>query len=433
MLAATGLVALLCCAAAAAASLSPAEKSAICGKRSTCVVTAVHPAGKDSGGAMLLVAEVHFGLKDKPGDAPDAGCDAFSGDKGNGGTEYWRVGTTPDKAPKKLLALCNDGYGAADVGEDHVAIADNRLIHNQSGGSNWRWDVTSIFSLAPFQALKETSCSYFDASGDKAVVTETDFTKFRAVAIEKDPRAHWGDEEAGCPAVKESLFDNPQPKPAAKLLAAYPVMAPNAGPDGLLPDGAPVLPTIPAGTTLGSCAMTLSTGGGAGFVVFGRPADGASAAEMKVVALTAHALVVQVFDPAAAPAPPGKSWIGGAHVEIWLAKDSDAAPARGNLDQLAIDLDGTVHEGIGDPAPPEIAHWRARDAQGRPVSVLLLRWKDETALPLGTAIVYSQSVNGRQTRLAATTGMEHGLPLFLPQIANMQTRCALRAGRLDRE
>jgi hypothetical protein len=153
---------------------------------------------------------------------------------------------------------------------------------------------------------------------------------------------------------------------------------------------------------------------------------------MKVVSLDSKTLVVQVFDPAAAPAPAGKSWIAGSHVEVWLAKDPDSPPARGNLEQLAVDLDGTVHEGIGNPPAPQVAHWQARDAQGRLVSVLLLRWKDDTALPLGTAIVYSQSVNGRQTRLAANTGMEHGLPLFLPQIADMQTRCALRASRLDK-
>jgi hypothetical protein len=416
----------LCCAFVAAVPIGPAQKSSVCGKRSTCVVTAIHDAGKDSNGAALSVAEVHLGLKDKPDDAPDAGCDAFSGNKGNGGAEYWLSGGVP----KKLLALCNDGYGAADVGEDHVRIASNRLIHEQAGGSNWRWDVTSVFSLAPFQLLKETSCSYFDASGDKAVVTETDLIKFRAVAVEKDPRAQWGDEESGCPAVKQPMFDRPEPRPAAKLLSAYPIIAPNAGPDGALPNGS-VLSTVPPGTTLGNCAMSLATDGSNGFVVFGKPAAAADAAELKVVALGQQTLFVQVFDPAPA-ASAGKSWIGGSHIEIWLAKDPESPPARANLDQLAVDLDGTVHEGIGDPAAPQVEHWKARDARGRPVAALLLHWKDESALPLGTAVVYSQSENGHQTRMVANTGMERGLPLFLPQIANLQTRCAVHAGRLDR-
>ncbi|HEY5339330.1 MAG TPA: hypothetical protein VIJ85_14070, partial [Rhizomicrobium sp.] len=51
----------------AAPSLAPPQKIAICGKRTTCVVTAVHAAGAQS------VAEIHFGLKNKSDDAPDDG------------------------------------------------------------------------------------------------------------------------------------------------------------------------------------------------------------------------------------------------------------------------------------------------------------------------------------------------------------------------
>jgi hypothetical protein len=424
---AAGLFVVLCCAAAAAPPLSPAQKAAICGKRSTCTISTFHQAGKDAGGTALVVAEADFGIKDRPEDAPDAGCDALSGEKGNGGTEYWLVSASP---PKKLLALCNDGYGAADVGEDHITFANNRLIHEQDGGSNWRWDVTTVIRLAPFATLKETSCSYFDGSGNQATVLETDLAKFRAVTVEKDPRAQWGDGDAGCPTVKESMFDSPQPRPAPKLLAGYNIVTPD--PQAAAGSGKVLLDDVPAGTTLGSCAMTLATDGGGGFVVFGKPASGATAAEMKVVALASQTLVVQVFDPAPG-ASAGKSWIGGSHVEVWLPKDADAPPTRGNLDQLAFDLDGTVHEGIGNPAAPHVEHWKARDEHGRPVSVLLLRWKDSDTLPLGTAIVYSQSENGRQTRLVASTGMEHGLPLFLPQIADIATRCVVHAERLDTE
>ena len=88
--------------------LSAAQKAAICGKRSTCKLVAIHNAGK------LQVAEVLFGVKDKPDDAPDEGCKTASGeDPANGGTEYWLLNGAK---PTNVLSLCNDGYGAAGMG-----------------------------------------------------------------------------------------------------------------------------------------------------------------------------------------------------------------------------------------------------------------------------------------------------------------------------
>src|SRR5262249_31024656 len=143
---------------------------------------------------------------------------------------------------------------------------------------------------------------------------------------------------------------------------------------------------------------------------------------------------LQVYDPAPAAAPAGKSWLTGAHVEIWVLKNTDTSKplTRGDLEQVAIDLDGTVHPG-GPPRPeiPVVRHWRGSDDRGRPVSVLLVRYKEPYTLPIGTAVVYSQGEDGRQARLVATTGMSRGVPLYVPGLTTMQNHCAIANGRLD--
>ena len=119
-------------------------KPAICGTRSTCTVAKVTPAGMSAAGAALAVAEIHLGLADAPD--PQNGCHT-GGDADDGGQEY---GLTEGRAaPRLLLKLCNDGYGAAGVGEDEVTIDDNRLSHFQAGGSNDRWEVTDTVRLSP--------------------------------------------------------------------------------------------------------------------------------------------------------------------------------------------------------------------------------------------------------------------------------------------
>jgi hypothetical protein len=410
------IAALVFVSAAAAAGLSPDEKVTICGKRTTCTVTATHAAGE------AQVAEAHFALKDRPADAPDDGCGGPASDKHDGGVEYWLLGAKP----AKVLALCNDGYGAAGVGEDDVTFAANRMTHVQSGGSNWRWTNSDVYSLAPFRLLTETGCSYFDA-GNQGTASFVDYTKFRAIAVSRDYAYHWAEDDVGCPKVSQALLDAPKPRPDAKSLVAFPLLTPA--------DGETQFHAIALGTTLGSCATRLSTDGRAsGFVVWGSPAGTANAAEMRVLAPTSQTLLIQVYDPSPAAPPAGTSWLAGSHVEIWVLKNTDTSKAlrRADLEQVAIDLDGAVHPG-GPPQPeiPVVQHWRARDERGRPVTVLLVRYKETYTLPIGTAVVYSQAEGGRQARLVATTGMARGIPLFVPGLTTMQNHCAIASARLD--
>jgi hypothetical protein len=411
-LAIIAIAALFSCAAVAAVSIAPSQKAAICGKRTTCAVTALHKAGSAS------VAEIHFGLKDKPDDAPDDGCIVnVNSAKKDGGTEYWLLGA----APLQLLALCNDGYGSAGVGEDDVSFGDNRLTYTQSGGSAWRSSDTTVYSLVPFRALSTDNCSYNDLGTETGTQTVTDEVKFRAAIIAKNPGAHWGDnDELSCLETKPAMFANPKPYPVAKGVMALPVLSPA--------DNATL--TVPYGATLGTCSSSLSTDGKSGFVTFGTPvANGA--ADVRLVAYkSGQAIVAQIYDPAPSKPAAGRSWTGGSHLEIWSGGlDQTGALKRGDLSQVAVDLDGAVHA-VGNAPAPQVTRWQAKDDKGRPVTVLQLVWPDTASFNIG-AVSYSQSDNGKQMRLVANTPIEHGVPVYVPPVVTMQSTCAIRNGRLE--
>ncbi len=373
---------------------------------------AIHAAGASQ------VAEIHFGLKDKSDDAPDSGCMVGTDyDKKDGGTEYWLLGAKP----VQILALCNDGYGAAGVGEDTVTFANNRMTHDQNGGSAWRWSNTTVYSLSPFRAVSTDGCSFNDLGTDTGTETRTDEVKFRAVVIAKNPAAKWGDNDGvGCPATTPAMFAAVKPFPTPKTVMALPVLSPaNA-----------MLFAVPNGTTLGACSSEISTDGRNGFVTFGQPVA-ANAADVRVLALGgSNILIAQIYDPAPSKPLPGKSWIGGSHLEVWGGGISPDGPLkRSDLSQVAVDLDGAVHV-VGKAAAPTVRHWQAKDGQGRPVTVLMLTWADTSGFSVG-AVSYSQSDNGRQARLVSNTPMTHGVPVFVPDVVPMQSKCAIKNGRIE--
>ena len=396
-------------------SIPPAQKAAICGKRTTCKITALHKAGS------FQVAEVHFGVKDNPDDAPDQGCNTPDGDNTDGGVEYWLLGAKP----VQVLALCNDGYGAAGVGEDNVTFGNNRMIHEQEGGSNWRWTNTDTISLSPLRTLNSLGCSYFDMDDKQGDVTYSDYVKFSAVTVAKDPTYHWGDsEEGGCPDTKPAMFAQPKPRYDNKTVGAINVLTPK--------DGDLDFANLPEGTVPGTCSTTLSTDGSAGFVVFGKPAA-SNAAVMRVIAPTSHSLLFSIYDPAPSAAPAGKSWISGSHLEVWVLKNPfEGDPLkRTDFDQIAVDLDGTLHA-VGNSTVPDVQHWKGADEKGRPVTVIYVNWKPDYGLALGAGAVYSQAEGGKQARLVSTVAMDRGLPLYLPGVAGSdQNRCQTKGGRLD--
>jgi hypothetical protein len=401
-----------------AADLAADEHAAICGARQSCEIVAVTAAGTGGDGTALRVAEVILGLGDQADDLPEAGCRsteaALGGGELDGCREFWLLAGSA--APRQVLALCNDGYGAAGVGEDVVEITANRITHRQYGGSAWRWDVTKKIRLSPMMVVEEASCSYHNVAPGIAALTIVDRTRFEARAYGWVTEGVAPDDiSMGCPDVTADFTKALEQQPTPDVLAGYAVPAPFAADASPLPDG----------TTLGTCGLALTSDGARGFLVHGKAADGPDAAEMRVIAETASSLLIQIRDPLAAEArkaAQGLSWIKEPHVEIWTAREGeffegDPSIPEKQYDQIGINLDGSVHVGVGKPEKlPLVTGWPARDEQGRDVTVLRVTWEDEYGLLNGLGVVYSQAQDGKQMRLVSNAPIKKNKPLFLPQI-----------------
>lgn len=410
--------------AAAFAAPDAAQTAAICGQRTTCKIEKTSDAGKSPADSPLAVVEIRLGLADKPKDQ-DEGC--INGNARDGGVEYWLLDGTA--APKRVLQLCNDGYGMSGVGEDDVEIGPNRLLHHQYGGSAWRWSMDVTYSLVPFRALSEEDCSYHNVSEQSGTLTAIDYRTRLVRALAKDSTQR--DLGVGCPS-----WPKPPQSFAARIdaetVGAYPVVAP----------GLPGQATILVGTTLGNCVPGMTTAGENGFIVWGKPAPAEQTAEIRTIGVGSNTLVVQVFDPVPVAAPSGGSWIHQPHLEIWVAQNDENINTMlplGQVTQTGITLDGTIHRGVGKPMPPpKVERWTARDERGRPVVVLRLTWPGEYALLNGVTVVYSQAEAGKQARLVATAGFASNRPIYVPDMLTLAGRpsssdsgiCRVQDGRL---
>ena len=390
-----------------------AESAPVCGQRPTCRVAASKPAGKSAEGQALTVVQVSLGLKDKPGDAPEEGC--LDGEGGHdGGVEYWLF--APSAQPRLLLALCNDGYGAAGVGADNVKIGENRLIYTQSGGSNDRWSSTRTVQLAPSRALAIDSCLYRASTPGSGVATSTDIAKMMVRSVAQDDRdPAMQRTDPGCPVFKAGWEAQPGP--------------------GLVASVAVPLPTeegrsrYPTGIPLGDCALRFGTAAAPGFGVYGTP-NPERRAELRVSAPDRQTVVIQLYDPR--PGSPGANWVASDHFEIWTGKDASGMhnhPEPARTAQIGIGLDGKVYAGLGMPALPAVTRTAARDEAGRSVQLFEVRWKAEDALAAGVTVVYSQAEGGRQSYVMATSGIVRNRPLYLPALGEIPVSCGLADGR----
>ena len=414
------LLSLLATASGAeAATLTAEQKALVCGTRASCKVTRMTDAGKDGEGKALAVVELRLALADRPAEAPEEGCLSNpDSDEKDGGIEYWLV--RAGDAPQRLMSLCNDGYGAAGVGEDEVTIGTNRLIHEQRGGSAWRWDATVTSSLSPYRELTERTCSFHTLTPNSGAILDLDMRTLRARSLGWAATANASgsgqeaDEEGemGCPDWPKSLDRKFVPQPAAGSVAAYVVPAPLGS----------VADPLAQGTALGDCSLELTTDGKDGFLVFGKPANPAMTADIRFIAQGYNELLLQTYDPTATKeieAAKDKTWIHAPHFEIWIAAESQNADGMPPTDlfQLGVGLDGKLYPGAGRPTDlPTLERWSATDEQGRPVQVIRLHWEDQWAFLGGLGVVYSQSQNGKQARLISTTGLVKNRPLLLPTV-----------------
>src|ERR1041385_1620534 len=229
-----------------------------------CRMTRVEAAGESEAGVPLFVAELHLGLADKDKDAPAEGCRTDNGDN-DGGVEYWLI---EGEKPRLLLALCNDGYGAAGVGYDEVHVGPNRFTHLQDGGSNDRWENIDTISLSPQHTLRSEYCGFRGTDPNFGVYGWVDVPRMAANQLAIDDTIEVNDDDDACTRLKKRLG-----KPIEKGYLGG-IGVPFASTDTGSIAGNP-LPE--KGMTLGACASVWKLDGKSGNLVYGKNDSGREA------------------------------------------------------------------------------------------------------------------------------------------------------------
>jgi len=401
---------LLSLGATSAAAQAPTDIAAMCKGRTPCSLVESTPAGNDAQGRALTVVELNLGPKNPDNDRDNErfNCRPY-------GREFW-LQTAGVAAPKRILALCNDGYGASGVGEDEVKIGPNRLSHAQYGGSAWRWHHDRTIELSPLRVLSEESCSYHNVNIGYSV-SRWDWQRLAG-------ERHWypqackdGDKRAGDDA-RPDWCDARRATHHQRLIPRL---------DGAMPAGALA--------HLGSCASTFDESGQRGYVVFGKPRAGG--AELRVLMTAARDLVVSVTDTAFTAG--AASWLHDDHIEVWIGTDRSGlscSDSKFKLAQWAIGLDGKVHHGAGDTSGrPEVVARAARTVGGRRQVTMQIRLPaTESDYRRAITVVFSKSEGGKQARLTATSPVKRGDEATLSSVYRLEPkglRCAVRAGQLD--
>jgi hypothetical protein len=384
---------------AAPAYAGPPKAAGPCAGRKGCSVAAKFDAGKDAQGKPLTVARVALDPRDKggsePPDADTSRCVPY---------EWWLL-RGPEARP--LLALCNDGYGAAGVGSDDVKVGPNRLEYAQSGGSSWRWTNTRVLQLSPPRLLSTADDGAWTL-GPNTSHCDWDRATWQGTCT-------WSAPKCDAKGEPESTEMGSGPTYAFRRLPA---------------------PTLPPEwrsaawrtTALGSCAADAAyTVHGAA----GAPAD----ARLRAVLGPQGELYVEIEDDVWKHG--AKDWLNDDHVEIWTGKAAgymDNCLDRGEKPaQWAIGvLDDQVRPAYGAPkALPTVE--RQVVGGDKPTRVRLeIRLPQ---VPEALTVVYSDSDDGKsQERLIATSDLRFGDRATLGQpypVPATDAVCAIDAGRLD--
>ncbi|MFZ5444908.1 MAG: hypothetical protein ACOZQL_33265 [Myxococcota bacterium] len=367
-----------------------------CTARAPCEVVSEQKAGADDEGVKLRVLQVTRGAQQADDGARECTVE-----------EYWAVRLAKPQEARVLLSLCNDGYGAAGVGEDTVSVKANRLIHEQFGGSSWRWVSQREFQLWPPRPVSASSTSFHASAPQLTDETRWSWRDFTGERVRQLSVCG----EDGQPDLREEA-------PARPVRSA------------LIPRVALPAEYVSGGwktTALGSCSAS------AGFVVFGAKGEAADASLRVVAAEQGTVLFLEVSDDAWVTNE--KKWIAGDHLELWLSGEApsttqDCLGKRGaQASQWAIDLpSGAVRAGHGGrvalPAAEVVGDGKVARVK------LTLPSGDWPAL----TVVYSDSDDGaKQERLLATSQFVFPQAATLGQLHPLAPRvaaCAVKDGAL---
>lgn len=336
--------------------------------------------------------------------------------------DYWRVTWSGDAVEDttKLLDTCNDGYGAASVGQDTITIGDNAFTHAVSGGSAWRWSDTTERTLTPLRTRRTSSFGYWNVSVNFQE-TQWSFDDFAGTTSWYSPPC----DANGAPDLPPALLDS---GPGERGDHEYTFASiPQAEVDASFATSG----WKTAG--LGRCALSIDGTGKGGFVTYGKPGE-ASDATLRVFSAPPGTLYVEIEDDKLVG--PSANWVRDDHLEIWLGKalpsyDQHCVDAGNLPQQWGIRVaDGKVFPAFGKPDALALSVERAAPAGGvGPVRFKIVLPGDHEAL----TVVYSDSDGGKQERLLATSKLAHGKLPTLGKVTRFPREvltCQLVEGRL---
>ncbi|MDY7231412.1 hypothetical protein [Hyalangium rubrum] len=359
----------------------------VCGSRPRCEVKDSTPALKGH-----TVVELALGPRD-----PEEGAECEQ-------REWWL--RRPDKSVVKLLDACNDGYGAAGMGEDEVAIDGNRFTATRSGGSNWRWSNTVVAQLSPLSLLREEHRTFATVS------PETSESRFDFVTFESRVSRQ----------VADCKLDPGDVSPDSDTTSTEASVLPRVElPADFLQEGW-------KRTGLGRCSAR------SGFVLLGKPQDKVEAdAHLLAVLAQDNVLFLEVSDDTWTG--PSAKWLADDHVELWLSPEgpeaADPCERSGKdvgLVQWAIRIaDGKVFPAYGDPKPPLQAEVVREAGRAR----LKVKLPSEVR---ALSAVYSDSDAGKkQELLVATSQVQFGRAATLSPVREFERAelsCQLKGAEL---
>lgn len=388
----------------------PAEPSdPLCANRAPCSVEETLDAGKDAQGRSMKVKHLSLGWADvetsgeflgrkfgpggrvAEGSQADGRCEA---------AEWWLV--RPGTPAQLLLSVCNNGYGAAGVGQDTVTVTDNYFTHEQTGGSRERWTVARTLQLSPMRMTQEVHRSSDALDPEKENGESWDFLALRGEVFRAAPTCEEGEASLG----ERTLPYLPQ----VQVDKAY------------LEGG-----WKQAG--LGDCGFT------SGNFLLGNPNDPKDAS-LKALLVAPDTLLVEVHDDKWTG--PSAKWLNDDHVEVWLAPEPPQSlsgcgkPTKEQLpSQWGIRIaDGKVFPAFG--APAKTLRVERAELPGKKGYVL----KVKLPTPFGgISVVYSDSDSGKKQELMlATSAVKFGRPETLNPVHVVppgQATCAVKDGQLS--
>jgi hypothetical protein len=380
----------------------------LCAKREPCTVTETLDAGKDARGNSLQVKHLDLGWADVETASGSIGRKFGPGGRKAKGSraqgqceaaEWWLVRS--GQPAQLLLSVCNDGYGAAGVGQDTVTVTDNLFSHEQTGGSRERWTQSHTVQLSPLLPMSEARRSSSPSEGEGKEDGEFwDFEALRGEVARAAPTCESGEASPGdrfLPYLPQVQVDK------AYLQGGWKT----AG--------------------LGACGFE------AGHFLLGNQ-DDPKDASLKALLVTPDTLLVEVHDDKWTG--PSAKWLTDDHVELWLApqapqeltgcgKPTDAQKPM----QWGIRIvDGQVFPAFGSPKQTlQVERAELSGKQGYQLLVKLPPFK-------GIAVVYSDSDSGKKQELMlATSPVKFGRPEMLNPVRVVppeEATCGVKNGEL---